>query len=197
MLLIHLLISLVFLSTSATANLALVDRQILEVEANSYTQRQFEIYFLVKQLLLSRNAKPDLALHQGNWEEQLQHYKSDILINQFMDQEAQRLSSLFPSKSMLETAYEMVQNRSHKVTAAQDFVNRLQIQDEEMKRALVEILKVQSYLKSRVRLLDAGTENQNWGYELDEKALWFTRIEQSYRYRYFDNAREYREIRWE
>ncbi|MFW7380362.1 MAG: hypothetical protein ACOH5I_16235 [Oligoflexus sp.] len=196
MLITRLLILFGFLFNSVNAKSALVDRQILEVETISYTQRQFEIYFLVKQLLLSRNEKPELVLRQENWSSALEEYKNEVLIHQYMDQEAQRLSSLFPNKNMLETAYDMVQNRSHKVTVARELIDRHQIRDEEIKRSLVQVLKVQNFLKSRIRLQEDEAPNQNWGYDLDESASWFFRIQQSLRYRFYEQAREYKEIRW-
>lgn len=197
MLITHLLMALLILMPSSPGSPAIIDRQLLEVESNSYTQRHFEIYFLVRQLLLSRNSKPDLALRQENWERELQNFKNEMLINHFMDQETQRLSSLFPNKSMLETAFDMVQNRSQKVTAAQEISKRLQIHEDELRRALTQILKVQSYLKSRTRLLEVGADVENWGYELDDQSAWFTRIEQTFRYRFYDDAKQYVEIRWE
>lgn len=197
MLLTRLVMTLLLTVKAVPVHATLVDRQLLEIEASSYSQRQFEIYFFVKQLLLSRSAKPGLALNQANWSEEILRFKNEMLINQFMDQEAQRLSSLFPNRSMLETSFEMLQNRAAQLDEAKEQIKRLQASDDELRRALTQLLKVQTYLKSRVRLLDASSASENWGYKLDETATWFARIEQNFRYRFYEGAMQYQVIRWQ
>lgn len=170
----------------------LKDRMILEVQKTSFTQREFEAYFYVKQLLLSKNANPFLVLDQENWVAELETFRNEMLVNVLLDTEAQRLSSFYPNKTMVEMAFKMIGDRRQEAVKAREIWRRLQFSESEVRQALARLLKIQSYLKSKVRLRSEDFESKQWGYQLDSNAAWFERIDESYRYRFYQGALTYR-----
>ena len=89
----NLLIIILALGVYTKSLAGMLNRNLLEVDQQVYTQRDFEVYILVKEALFLKKGIPPSLVSSETWIRGLEIYKNEMLINGLFNQEAQRLNS--------------------------------------------------------------------------------------------------------
>ncbi|SMF78991.1 hypothetical protein [Pseudobacteriovorax antillogorgiicola] len=175
---------------SGTVQAKLLNRNILEVERQVYTQRDFEIYVIAKEGLFLRKGVAPTIVNAETWSSQLETYKNEMLINGLFNQEAQRLVSFLPNADMVRKSSEIIFQSIKRSSLLSDRYRVLKVTEPEVKSQIVVLLKVQAYLKSKANKV-AQTD---WLYRVDRDALWFKRIQKGMPFRFFEGANQHQRL---
>lgn len=185
-----LLICAAGLCAASAWGATLADRLVLEVDNTSYSQRQFELYTVLRSALYVEDAAKITFVTEKNWTEQLDLFRLDMLVAQ----EAQRLSTALPGKRVIDAAAEVVQRKIKRNPRLKEFLLRMKADDTVVRRALSSILRVKSFLLSRERQYGADLSRVEEKADLDRNADWFQRLEQRTPHRIFEGAHRYQVI---
>ena len=161
-----------------------IDRLILEVNKQSYTQRQVILYVTTRRLLQENPKASDLQINQKNWTTVLSQFSDEMII----EQEAQRLGSRQPNAEMVKTMKSKLLAQRRKWPIINKVYHRMAVTEQEMKKILASIIRVQSFLITRKKtpLKEDSPQNQTHA-----KNNWFDRLKQRTPSRYYEQARNY------
>lgn len=185
-----LLICLAIAWSSHGWSASIADRLVLEVDNTSYSQRQFELYVVLRSALYGEDASKIVFVTEKNWAEQLEFFRLDMLV----EQEAQRLSTAPPGKRVIDAGVEVVKGKIERSPRFKEFLARMDADDAVVRRTLTSVLRVKSFLVSRGRQYGADVSRVEEKAEVDRSADWFIRLEQRTPFRIFEGARRYEAI---
>lgn len=138
----RLTICLLFISVSCLCYAEkTVNRMILKINNNAYTQREMETYLLVK--ALQKDKRSFLATAE-NWSESLKNYKEDMLIYE----EALKLRFNFGRDTDLKETVEMIMAKVTKDKDLNPYAKRLLLIEEDYAKALSLYKNVEKYRPS-------------------------------------------------
>lgn len=163
------------------------DRLIIEINKNSYTQRQMELYIALRSALTSKELT---FVNQANWSQQMDFFRREMV----MEQEAQRLSSAQPNRKTVQSGLSILEDRQKKSPEFASFLKRMQADEATQRRVLASIIRVRVFLSSKERQYSQDPGRLEEKTELDPKAEWYVKLEQRTPYRAFEGAREYVQI---
>lgn len=133
-----------FIAKAEASPAVLGDRIIIEVNNTPYTQRQMELYSLVKQLLLP-NDRPLVLANADTWEGILNDFEDDVVV----ELEALRLGSFNPSDAAVAKAEEVL---NKKITASADARaarEKLKMDRKTSMRVLTSVMRVEAFARSK------------------------------------------------
>lgn len=175
---------------SSSLHAEILNRNLLEVNYVSYSQRNFELYILAKEaLFLRKDISPNLV-SAGNWKNLLESYKNEMLIDGLFSREEHRLITFLPNGDMVDEAYRIFKKSLSRSKVLKNKYSQFKGSEEELKTQLIVLLKVQNYLKSKV----IKNKRNNPFYSIDTNAPWFVELSKNSQYRFFDDASNYKKM---
>ncbi len=176
------LIALFFLLSSVE----LGNRVVLQIGNQVYTQRQVEIYNFVE-VIFSFDASQQGELSHLSYSEVSDKNWGSIL-NYFLDrmvlnQEAERLGSYEPLENIVSKAIQVYSEKIKENRNIQSYVEHLKIEEHEIKKALIVILRVKSFDQSQKRMKS-----------VDQADPLLEELKMKYLVRFFENAKSWKKI---
>ncbi len=165
------------LASAVQAKPVTIDRVILKVNDSTYTQRDLEIYLLVKALAVAQSQG---IATENNWQDSVQRFKTDMLAYE------ETFKLRYASSSKIADA-ELAKVRTL-ITASKelnDLSQRLVIADKDIEQSLIMLERIQKYNKEQKESVESQGIPHERRVPLAEKRN-FVRI--------FDDAHEYRFI---
>jgi len=154
------------------------DRAVLAINGTTYTQRQIELYIVVKESL-RRNTGIESArvVNGSNWNEAVTVFTEDMIVYQ----ESQRLGGLQPPDQLIERFTNLINEKTKKSAAFRATMTRLGADQVGMTRVLDSVIRTAAFRRSKDRqasALDAtgdieelsGTTPQ-WLIEIIDRAI--------------------------
>lgn len=171
-------------------NPALMDRLVVEVNSQPFTQRQVEIYLTMKRSLQAEAKGPVVLISADNWRAGLEEFLGDMLI----EQEAQRLNTFQASPAQIDVAEQFVDKRAAQDQGLSRFVQDKGVSRSRMRQALASVLRVKGFILSRQKI-DGGGAKGGAGKDDMAPLDWMVEIEQRIPYRFFEGARQWQVIK--
>lgn len=172
-----------FLSFSFSVAFAITDRALVEINKATYTQRQFEIYMLVREAVQGVR-RPVVFLDARNWKEEVERFRKDMMV----EQEALRLSSVTPSKKNVDQVVEAYQAGIQKFPRLKSWALSLKLDEGGLRRAAARYIRVRAFVQGKERQSGASMQNVADLSELNPRSEWYMRLEQRVPYRFYDDA---------
>lgn len=173
---------IISIETLLGAQFGLIDRLVLEVDSFSYTQRQLELYIILKNIL-SKNKPPPLTLIDArNWDQALNEFQIDMLI----EQEARRIGSVHLSDKTIAVARKIVAQRSAKDPTFRLFLEHVGADETTIRKTLITILIVRKFKIGK-----------NLSRNNDSKAnlyKWINALQSRIPYRIYEGAKKFEPI---
>ncbi len=180
-------------SLSTLAQGIIYDRLILEINGKSYSQRQIEIYLVMRNLVM--DPKSSMAqIEAEQWPEGLEIFQNEMLIFNAMESEPEKFATL----SLNSNSQRLLQERLKELLATndkwRDFSQRYHIRDKEVMELLAKMLKVQAFLE-RMKQPPLVDIDRSPLINVDTGAPWFLHLSRGTPVRLFDRARVYLKIK--
>lgn len=190
--LIWLMLVVWFITKKADAapNGKIVDRMIVEVNSFPFSQRQLEIYLILKHTLLKKSNGDVVLVNQNNWEASIEEFRVDMLI----EQEAQRLNTFQASPAQIDVAEQFVLKKRSQDRDLDGFLKSRKVSHLKLRQTLASILRVRGFILNRDKqnssLENATTKEGNI---LSQE--WIHEMEQRLPYRYFEGAHTWQALK--
>ncbi len=124
------------------------DRILFEINNSYFTQRQLEVYLLIKEALRKRAPGQNVTVvSKKTWQAAMKSFETDMLIQQ----EVQKFGSFLPSKEISDKTIALVERRNQNDSVFQNAKKRLAISRENMVWAVSTILQIQAFRKNKNR----------------------------------------------
>lgn len=149
------------------------DRILFEIDNKFYSQRQMEIFLLVRSgMEFSHSAKKFKIVTAENWEDAKTNFEIDMKILK----EATRLGSYNPSEDMVQKNVEKLLQRSRQLPAFVEKYNVLGVNTQEIYNYVGYYLQIDGYQKAKSNSLefiesDVGNEGNIWLSKIKNKFL--------------------------
>lgn len=181
-------LTMVFISSSSRSDEILVDRLILEIGVNSFTQRQLELYMTLKRTLQDQDPKEVVFINKENWTKSIFEYRDDMILIQ----EANRLGHGRPSKKILDDAVKYILKVRSVSVSFDTFIKKMGASSQEIKRVLASIFQVRIFSLSKNK---AKNKHENKIKQLEKHKVWLKDIKSKYAFRFYEGAQYYKSIR--
>lgn len=119
-------------------NVTFINRELLKVNENSYTQREAEIYLLVKAL---RKSERSFLAKEANWKRALRDYKNDMLVYE----DSRKLRYTMDSGTDFKDEIKSIRKSIQEDKELRDLASRLVISDKDILNALLTLGRVDKY----------------------------------------------------
>jgi hypothetical protein len=149
------------------------DRAVLAINNVTYTQRQIEMYIVVKESLRKNNSVESArVVNAGNWNEAVTVFTEDMIIYQ----EAQRLGGLQAPDQLVEKFVNLIQEKSKKSDVFRSTMIRLGADQVGITQVLDSVIRIASFRRSKDR--QASTSDNSGEIEDQAGAIpeWLTEI---------------------
>ncbi len=184
---------LLLLSPSLMAEQILLDRLIVEINGKAYSQKQMEIYELLRTIAMGEAAANGLPA-ANRWNAQLESFKNDMVVYTLLENDQQKLESYAPDpKRVLEAEHVLVTKQASDKELDQ-FIRQRQLSEADISRILTQIYRIEGFVKSRAQLSASKTTDEAAFAQLDPNADWFLALARTTAYRYYNKAKEYRPL---
>jgi len=167
-------------SVSASENV-LVDRLLLEVNGMSYSQRQMEIYHLIRQAIDLEIDQPLIVLARETWLDALHGYRDAMVI----DHEVQRLGSFRPAKAAIDLAEKIIRTRNEQDERMQELMERLEIGGRTLRQNVAMNLRIEAFRQNKDRPM------QNQLGRIASGPAWLEELRLRTQVRVFEGAEEF------
>lgn len=146
--------TLFFVGGNSSANIG--DRAVLSINNFTYTQRQVEMYIVVKESL-RRNASLETArvVNAGNWNEALLVFTEDMIVYQ----EAQRLGALQAPDQLIDKFVSLIKEKNKKSELFRATMSRLGADQAGVTRVLDMVIRISAFRRSKERQATATSTN--------------------------------------
>ena len=161
-------------SAKKQQNNVLIDRLILSVDKYNYTQRDMEIYLLVKGITLGSWEKVTI----GNWQAKVYEFYYDMLI----------LSTKNVKNSFFQLAEKDLESTYRKMKAIANV-------DKEMKNLIVDREVLKKYHVGKKNILKTKKRFQFIEQTKEDRLLWFLRLVSKFDSNVYETADAYQEIK--
>ncbi len=143
-----LVCALTVISMTETLLAQVGDRAVLAINNVTYTQRQIEMYIVVKESL-RKNTGIETArvVNAANWNEAVVVFTEDMIIYQ----EAQRLGGLQAPDQLVERFVSLIQEKSKKSDVFRATMTRLGADQVGITRVLDSVIRIASFRRSKDR----------------------------------------------
>ncbi len=187
----------VFLSTflgMLPANIAFAqvgDRAVLAVNNVTYTQRQIEMYIIVKESLRKNTGiESARVVNAANWNEAVTVFTEDMIVYQ----EVLRLGGLQTPDQLIEKFVSLIQEKSKKSDVFRSTMTRLGADQVGVTRVLDSVIRVASFRRSKDR--QASTTDNTGEIEDQPGAapLWLTEITERSIVRRYEGTNQFVDI---
>lgn len=185
----------VILLPKLSAAPVLVDRLVVEMSGKSYSQKQMEVYTLLRTIAMGEPARSGLP-SSDLWAVQLEDFKNAMIIVTQLENEPTKMESFLPDSQRLieaEKALSEVQSKDKEVDA---FIRQRGLSDADLNKSLTMILRVEGYTRSRQQLAQMRPIDEKGPnfVKLDPSLPWFQALLKGVAYRYYSFAKEYKTL---
>ena len=170
--------SLLALTSTESLQAQVGDRAVLAINNVTYTQRQIEMYIVVKESL-RKNTSIESArvVNAANWNEAVTVFTEDMIVYQ----EAQRLGGLQAPDQLIEKFVSLIQEKSNKSDVFRSTMTRLGADQVGMTRVLDSVIRIAAFRRSKDRqasnsdstgeIEDQSGSTPEWLTEITERAI--------------------------
>lgn len=127
------------------------DRLLMEINHYTFSQRQMEVYLLIKNLIYRPKA-PTIKLNQSNWFKSIEEYRDDMVIYL----ETKRLGRFQPPDDRVQSISKSIEHRLNRSRIIQNNAARLGIDRLALLRAVANVIQVEEYRKLKSMNREAG-----------------------------------------
>lgn len=185
-----------FLSSSqGFSTPVLVDRLLLEISGKSYSQKQLEVYTLLRTIAMGEPARSGLPSGE-KWSEQLENFKNEMVIVTQLENDQTKLDSFLPDTKTLTDGEQALNTAQSKDAEVDAFIRQRGLTDSDMSKLLTMIFRVEGYTRSRLQLTQtrsADDKGPNF-IKLDPSAEWFQALLKATAYRFYAQAKVYKPL---
>ena len=192
-----LIVSVCFSFSSAYAaqsNEMIIDRMLLSVGQKNYSQRQFEIYQLVKSTILGKTIPlANQVVNPADWKSGLENFRNEMILRGAAERESFENQNLQLAKHTVDAALKLFNKNIAKQEASKTWLERYKVSANELRSAVSDMLLVQAYLRRKNSLVNTPKE-RFWGYKVDDATSWFKRLKDQTPYRFYEGALNYQPL---
>jgi hypothetical protein len=181
-----------FLLLTAGNAMALVgDRAVLSINNVSYTQRQVEMYIVIKESL-RKNAEIESTriVNASNWSEALTVFSEDMIIYQ----ESQRLGGLQAPDQLIDKFVNLIREKNNKSELFRNTMGRLGADQIGITRVLDMVIRIAAFRRSKDRQSTAGSSATDIEDQPGSRPVWLTEISERAIVRRYEGAMQFIEI---
>ncbi len=167
----------------------LLDRLVLEVNGKSYTQRQVEVYTLVRAAAMGRGAKDGL-IGPDSWQGALEAFAHEalVMVSEGRGEDGEEVTQADPGD--VHRVLSELQRLQEEEVSIKNFIKDYRIDDGELRRASEGVVRVQKLLSQKQKSL----QSTNMWLSVDTKSQWYGSLKQSIGMRVYDEARIYKRL---
>lgn len=180
------MLTVVVLSQHMAYAAQMLDRMVLEVNKTAYSQRQIEVYCLIREVSDSPETGPK-GVTAKNWRQRLMQFRSEMIV----EQEAQRLGTVKPTAKMVSDMLAKISRRRQQSKALNQIYRDLKVSTEELKGVLASLIRVNGFLSSKIRRGPGPLQ-----VTLDTTAPWFVKLQDRTPSRLFAGASIFVRRQW-
>jgi hypothetical protein len=184
-----------FLKTYAAAAPLLIDRLIVEIGGKSYSQKQLEIYGLIRTIAMGEPANLGLP-NSERWPEQVESFKNEMIIVTQLENDQTKLDSFLPEAAKVGEALKALTALQSKDPAVDAFIRGHSLSESQISQTLTTIFRVEGYTRSRLQLSQTRSiDDREQGFvKLDPKAEWFQSLQKATAFRFYSQAKDYKAV---
>jgi hypothetical protein len=166
-----------FLAAPRAGAVVLGDRAVLSINNTTYTQRQVEMYIVIKESLRKNTALESARIvHAGNWLEALTVFTEDMIIHQ----ESLRLGGLQATDQLIDRFSNLIKEKNVKSPLFRATMDRLGADQVGVTRVLDTVIRVAAFRRSKDRqatstgtpeIDDVDNSQPSWLSELKDRAI--------------------------
>ena len=171
--------------SSFSKDQAIRDRLILEIQyqgvndqSSHYTQREMEIYLLIKQLIEGKLPSQVVFVTEVNWTEQVSAFEEDM----FILQESQSMGRLLPGKKRINKANGKIGIAISKSQDIKKYFSLLDIEKESQTVAISNVLQIIDFRESKSKFLRT---------DRPKSRSWIDSLKDKYFVRYYKSAKKH------
>ncbi len=189
------LIALVVTERKISAAPVLVDRLIVEISGKSYSQKQLEVYHLLRTIAVGDDVRKGLP-SEANWAQVLESFKNEMIVITQLENDQTKLDSFLPDTAKLDAAHKAVLDRQNKDKDVDTFLRQRALTDSDIHKVLTMIFRVEGYARSRLQLSSARTIDEQGPdfIQLDPALDWFQALQKATAYRFYLQAKTYQSL---
>lgn len=166
-----------FLAATRAGAIVVGDRAVLSINNTTYTQRQVEMYIVIKESLRKNTALESArVVHAGNWLEALTVFTEDMIIHQ----ESLRLGGLQAADQLIDRFSNLIKEKNAKSPLFRATMERLGADQVGITRVLDTVIRVAAFRRSKDRqastsgapeIDDSESTQPSWLTDLNERAI--------------------------
>ncbi|MBC7659773.1 MAG: hypothetical protein H7249_08695 [Chitinophagaceae bacterium] len=180
-------------SAALMAEQSMLDRLIVEISGKSYSQKQLEVYVLLRTIAMGEGVKRGLPSAE-TWAEHVENFKNDMIVYTQLENDQQKLDSFVPDFKNVATAEKALVSAQAKDPALDAFIRQRQLTEAEISRILTILFRVEAYTKNRLQLSALKTNEESSFISIDPKTDWFVALSKATSYRYYAHAKDYKTL---
>lgn len=162
--------AVIFFSTNSSATIG--DRAVLSINNFTYTQRQVEMYIVLKESLRrNTNLESTRVVNAGNWNEALSVFTEDMIVYQ----ESQRLGVLQAPDQLIDKFVSLIREKNKKSQLFRSTMSRLGADQNGVTRVLDMVIRIAAFRRSKDRQASAITTN-DLPDETGDKPTWLIEL---------------------
>lgn len=173
----------------------LVDRLIVEVSGKSYSQKQLEVYTLLRTIAVGEPARSGLPSPEL-WATQVEKFKNEMVIVTQLENDQTQMESFLPDAGRVAAAAKALSEAQSKDKEVDAFIRQRALSDSDLNKVLTTIFRVEGYARSRQQLTQTRiSDDQGLSFtNLDPSMEWFQTLLKSTAFRYYSLAKEYKAL---
>ncbi len=182
------IVSLVFFVSTPhmLAEGTVLDRLVLEVNGKSYTQRQVEVYTLLRAVAQGRGAQSGLITLE-TWPKALQIFQDEAILLESLQKDPAKNDVPTADSKNAQSLQAEVERLQINDANFQGFMKGYRVSESELRQAIRMLLLVQSGLQ----LHKPAEGNSNVWLVLDPQSPWYTDVKRTLPTRYYTGAKTY------
>ncbi|NRA44025.1 MAG: hypothetical protein HRU09_03605 [Oligoflexales bacterium] len=150
------------------------DRLLMDINHYTFSQRQMEVYLLIKSLIY-KTGKQKAKLNQDNWLPSIEKFREDMIIYL----ETKRLGRFQPPDDKVQSIARDLERKIYKSTVIRADASRLGLDRLTLLRAVASVVQVEEYRKLK---------------SMGQEPSWIKALEPKYVVRLFKGSHRYQSI---
>ncbi|RYZ50576.1 MAG: hypothetical protein EOP07_22725 [Proteobacteria bacterium] len=184
------LVMFFFVSATLMAEQMTLDRLIVEINGKSYSQKHLETYILLRTIAMGEEPRRALPSAE-NWAEHIEQFKNEMIVYTQLENDPQKLESFAPDSKRVQDAESILTSLQSKNSELDKFIRQRQLSEANISEILTMVFRVEAYVKSRLQLAAARSQDESAFTRLDPTADWFLALAKATPYRFFAKAKDY------
>ncbi len=153
----------------------LIERVLMKIGSDAFTQRDLEIYCNIKNALRADDGLAIQLVNEGNWSDSLKQFEKDMTIGL----EIKSLSQRYSPDKRLQMAVSKLKAAEAKDAAFRTMLSRLFVDEGDFERTATAILQVEDFIAFKQKTAQSD---------------WLDSLSKKFKVLVFDDSRQYRAI---